>query len=494
MTITESIDAPAAGAIEGDASEPTGEPPRRRLDLGVFVGVAMALVGMGFGATRISDNSFLTHLATGREMFSDGTIGIVREDVFTWTSGGDSVIVQSWLASVLYGFVDELAGFHGLRLLTAALAAGLAALAWRLTTEQPSIVTRVAVMLPLLAIGFINWTERPLLIAFVLFAATMVVVEGDGRPRWLVLIGALWINVHGSWPLGIVYLVSRGIGRAADRHDWQRERETTLALGVGMLVGGIVNPYGPALLVFPLELLGRQDVLAHVVEWQSPEFDRLWTRAFLVMALGAMVALMRRPAWRDALPAVVFIAAALVGRRNIALASLVLLPVLARGIPAIGQLGARHTSDAIRRAVPIAASLLILLPLLALDRPHVDVGRYPEDAVTAMEDELDLAPGETRVIHQDFVGNYLGARYGGIGAAWIDDRFELHDATLVDDYITLLDGAPEWSDVLQRYEAEAILWPSDGVLVELATEVGDWQLVWNDDDWSVLCNPDRVRC
>lgn len=498
MTVTEPIDAPPPGAVGHDRPPASADSPgatrRGRVDLGWFVGFAVTLVGMGFGATRISDNSFLTHLATGRLMFADGSVGVVREDVLTWTSAGEPIVVQSWLASLVYGLVDELAGFHGLRLLTAALAALLAALAWRLTTAQPSIFSRVAVMVPLLAIGFVNWSERPLLIAFVLFAVTMVVAEGDGRPRWLTVVGAIWVNVHGSWPLGIVYLVSRGAGAAADRRDWRREAEATLALGLGMVVGGVVNPYGPALLLFPLELLGRQEVLAHVVEWQSPTFDQLWTRAFLVMVLGAIAALMRRPAWRDALPTMVFVAAALIGRRNIALAALVLVPVLARGLPAVGALTARYTSQALRRAVPIVASLLVVIPLVALDRPHVDVGRYPEDAVTAMEQDLGLVPGETRIIHQDFVGNYLGARYGAVGAAWIDDRFELHDPALVDDYLALLDGAPEWSAVLERHRAEAILWPTDRVLVELATEVGPWRTVWSDGTWSVLCHPGRVAC
>ncbi|MEZ5168697.1 MAG: hypothetical protein R2695_20280 [Acidimicrobiales bacterium] len=60
-----------------------------------------------------------------------------------------------------------------------------------------------------------------------------------------------------------------------------------------------------------------------------------------------------------------------------------------------------------------------------------------------MED-LGLTPGETRIVHQDVVGNYLDIRYGDAGAAWIDDRFELHDPSLVEDYLILLDGRPEW--------------------------------------------------
>ena len=490
MTITEAIDTPHSGEV--DTSAPAASPTvGSRLNLGVFTGLAMALIGLGFGASRISDNSFLTHLATGREML-DG--GVVRNDVFTWTSGGDSVVVQSWLASLLYGVVDEVAGFHGLRLLTAVLAAVLGAMAWRLTRGSSALLTRVAIMLPFLAVAHVNWTERPLLLAFVFFAAMMLVAEGEGRPRWLLLVGALWINVHGSWPLALVYLAARVVGGTIDRSDVRREAEAFGYLGVGMLIAGIVNPYGPKMLLFPLDLLGRQEVLSNIVEWQSPSFDSLWTRAFLVLGLGAMAALMRSGRWRDALPTMVFFAAALVGRRNIALASLVMLPTLARGLPAIGRLTAERTSDAIRLGCMATAAMLVALPLIALGGPHVDVDRDPEDAFNAMENDLGLVPGETRIIHQDFVGNYLDIRYGDAGAAWIDDRFELHDASLVADYITLLDGDPGWSDVLERYDAEAIVWPHNGVLVELASEIENWTEVWSDDDWVVLCAPGHPAC
>ncbi|MEZ5244076.1 MAG: hypothetical protein R2707_03195 [Acidimicrobiales bacterium] len=490
MTITESIDTSPGDEVDGDSSH--REPrPALRLDLGVFTGLAVTLVGLGFGASRISDNSFLTHLATGREMLDSG---VVRNDVFTWTSGGEGVVVQSWLASFVYAVIDDLAGFHGLRIFTALLAALLAAMAWHLTRASDSIVTRVAIMVPFLAVGHVNWTERPLLIAFALFAAMMLVVEGEGRPRWLLVAGAAWVNIHGSWPLALVYLASRALGGALDRDDVRTEVRTFGYLGVGMLVGGVVNPYGPSMLLFPLDLLGRQEVLSNIVEWQSPSFDSMWTRAFLVLVLGSVAALMRSGRWRDALPAIVFIAAALVGRRNIALASLVLLPVLAHGLPSIGRLTAARTSDAIRLGCAAVAVMLFVIPIAAISGPHVDVERYPENAFTAMEDELGLVPGNTRIIHQDFVGNYLDIRYGDAGATWIDDRFELHDASLVEDYLTLLDGGPEWNEVLERYDAEAIVWPREGVLTELATGIAGWSEVWSDDDWVVLCAPGHPSC
>ncbi len=455
------------------------------------LGLAVVLVGIGIGAQKLGDNSFLTHLATGRLMLEDG---IVREDVFTWTSGGESVVVQSWLASLIYGVVDEIAGFHGLRLLMAITAGVLAGLAWVLTERNSSLVMRSAVMIPTLWIGLRAWTERPLLIALVLLAVMLVVAEGRGNPRSLVVAGALWISVHGSWPLGLVVLGARWFGGRVDRAvagesvvaDWRdRDAESAIWLGVGVLLAGVANPYGPKLLFFPLDLLGRQDTLRHIAEWQASSFESTWTRAFLLLIVVAVIAA-RRAGWQRIVPALVMIVLALLSARNIPVAALVMLPLIAYGLPQPRPSDRTYTSSAVHLAATALGALVAVLPIVAVRGHHVDMKRYPIDAVTAMED-LDLSPAAVPVIHQDFVGNYLDIRYGDAGAAWIDDRFELHDAELVDGYLALLNGEPSWTDVLDRYDPTAILWPRERVLVELALGTGEWRVAWQDDDWTVLC-------
>ena len=78
-----------------------------------------------------------------------------------------------------------------------------------------------------------------------------------------------------------------------------------------------------------------------------------------------------------------------------------------------------------------------------------------------MEEELGLVPGETRIIHQDFVGNYLDIRYGDGAASWIDDRFELHDPhprrRLHSPCSTVGPGGRRSSIAM---DAQAILWPA----------------------------------
>ncbi len=454
---------------------------QHRFTVSTLLGLSSAIVGFGIGAQKIADNSFLTHLATGRRMLNEG---IIREDTFTWTSNGEPLVVQSWLASLLYGLVDEIGGFGGLRLLMATTAGVLGWLVWQLTERSASVTTRVIVIVPVLVIGLRTWNERPLLLAFVFLAVAMLVSERRSSPRWLALIGFLWINVHGSWPLGIVLLAARWFGARLDRDDRSdHDVRAAVWLGGGMLVGGIANPYGPALLWFPVELLSRRDTLRHVSEWQASGFESMWTQSFLVL-IAASFFVSRRAPLRLVVPGGLFVVAALLSARNIPVAVFVLIPLLAEGLPKLAGPADDHHSPAIRLATVVLGAMAAVLVSLTLVGPHTDVERYPVAAVDAME-ELDLSPAEHRVVHQDFVGNFLDLRFGPAGAAWIDDRFELHDAELVDDYLSLLHGRPEWRDVIERHNPAAVVWERDRVLVELLTTDG-WSAVWHDDDWVVL--------
>ncbi len=91
--------------LEARPRPPRRSPTRRWPPVTSFVlGVGFAVWGLSIGIDQISDNSFFTHLATGRLILSSG---IPHHDVYSFTAAGDPWVVQSWLASVLYGWIDS---------------------------------------------------------------------------------------------------------------------------------------------------------------------------------------------------------------------------------------------------------------------------------------------------------------------------------------------------------------------------------------------------
>jgi hypothetical protein len=470
--------------IQGDRPVEVAEASPRRFDLSLtgLCGLVVAATGFVIGLQPLRDNSFLTHLATGRLILDQG--GVPGADPYTWTVPGTDWTVQSWLASLLYALAEDLAGEVGLRLVIAAASGLLAWFVWRLTEPAVGLVARVALAVPVLVIGADGWTERPLLFGLVFLAAAHLLANGHGRAWWALPVFVLWVNTHGSFPLGLVLLVLLAVGTRLDGEPWTRELEVLRWAVVGVLVGA-VNPVGPRLLVFPLELLQRSEVLGFVKEWKSPDFAELAARIFVVLVAAAVVVLVRRPRYRAALPVVVFVAAALLGARNVVPASIVVLAATAPGLRGLGsELGERR-SPAIALGGAAVAAVMSIYAVSSLAGPHYDLVGYPTDGLAWLEDH-DLLNEETRLVSRDFVGNFLEAARGTEVPVFIDDRYDMYPDELVLDYKALVDG-PGWEDVLARWDPDVVLWDTDAALAPILAASPDWEVVWEDDRWLIAC-------
>ena len=69
------------------------------------------LLGLRLGLRPIGDNSLFTHLRTGIDLVR--TWHVPTTDPYSFTSGGEPWVVQSWFASLLYGLANEM-GHHAL--------------------------------------------------------------------------------------------------------------------------------------------------------------------------------------------------------------------------------------------------------------------------------------------------------------------------------------------------------------------------------------------
>ena len=99
--------------------------------------------GLLIGLGPLNDNSFLTHLATGRLMWT--THHIPHSDPYSFTAAGRSWVVQSWLASLCYGAADHWWGAAGVLLFVGLCAAIVAGLVWALTRPAGSLVGRLLI-------------------------------------------------------------------------------------------------------------------------------------------------------------------------------------------------------------------------------------------------------------------------------------------------------------------------------------------------------------
>lgn len=474
-------------AVEVDTGG--GATGRRVPSINTAVAVGFALVGLRIGLVPLHDNSFFTHLATGRLILDSG---IPRHDPYSFTAFGDPWVVQSWAASILYAGVEDLAGLVGIRILVAACTTALAVLVWQLCRPASGLVGRLLPAVLAVGIGTSRWTERPLLFGLVFLCILLLAAEDRVDPRWLVPVMWLWVNMHGSFPLGLVALGALALGRWLDREPAAVEVRA-LGWAVGGTVLAALNPLGPKLLVFPLAAFEKREAFSQVVEWQPPDWQT-WPERFFAIQLVLALVLCLGPGrrWRVAVPLVLFGAAALLSTRNIAQASLVLLPGMAASIGGYGAIKGDRRLPILRPLVAAFGVLAVLTAFLGLAQHDTNLVDYPVETAEWMRGEglLDL---ESRVVSRDFVGNYLEVRYGPDDVrVYFDDRVDMYPLSVVRDYTELIAPDGDYAAVLRRARATAVLWDRDSDFGRWLERSEAWRVVHRDDDWLVAVPHDRA--
>jgi hypothetical protein len=158
---------------------------------------------------------------------------------------------------------------------------------------------------------------------------------------------------------------------------------------------------------------------------------------------------------------------------------LAFLPGIAGACAGLGSIDGTERRSVLR---PAAAVLAVATPVLVVSAcmpGDVDLRGYPVAALGFAE-ENDLLRGQATVATQDYVGNLLEARYGRDAESFIDDRFELHDRQLIEDYATLQGGSPDWQAALDRHAIEVVLWERNTPLGSLLLASTDWRVVYDD--------------
>jgi hypothetical protein len=412
---------------------------------------------------------------------------IPREDIYSFTAAGTDWVVQSWLAELAYGLLDRALGPLGVRLLGAVTGALIAAFSYRLALRLSGDRLRAfGLTLGAIAASFTLWAERPLFLGILALVGLLWVVEVPdsalGR-RPLVALPVLmwlWINVHGTFALGFAYLGLHLAGRwAQGAPPWRGREGDLLRATLVTLALCLVNPFGPALLLFPVELLRRGDILKDVVEWASPNFRSVQGITFavwLAIFASCLALAPRRPGRRDVVVTVPFLLLALWAQRNIALAPLVGLPVAARLAAAT-----RARPDPVGAVNRMLAAVVVAFGLLmtaeALAQPHFDLGKYPVEAMRAVEDQGLLG---RRLLTNDSWGGYLIARWWPDQKVFLDDRYDMYPPAITNDFVRFTRLKRGWEEVLDRYGIEVVVWRRDHPVTRFLERDPGWSPVHRD--------------
>jgi hypothetical protein len=485
MTANSTLERPAP-VVEDPAAQRPSDRAQHTAALGWVFTAFFGVFGWATGLSKLADNSFFWHLRTGEYILDHG---IPHHDVFSYTAPGAKWVAQSWLAEVTYAALYRSLGGVGIRLFVGAVGAGIGVLAYRLALRLVrDRLVACGITAGALAGIYMVWSERPLLVGVLFLLVLLWVVEVPdsivGRHPIVVvpMLMWLWANTHGTFELGFAYLGLHLLGRWVDgARPWQgRERRLLLATGIS---GAVVfaNPYGTGLVLFPIRLLSRGDILAHVVEWQSPDFRQTWGIALALWLVVFMFAIARgrhRVTRRDLIVTVPMLLIALWAVRNVALAPLVCLPVVARAFARDHE----QPAGVSRRIVVAGVATLLLVGVVigaqASTEKTFDFANYPVKALSYVETRPALRA--SRLLTTDVAAGYVILRYWPDQQVFIDDRYDMYPTRVIYDYFTLLQGRPGWARVLDHYGVQTIVWKRATPLGALLDESSAWTRIHRD--------------
>jgi hypothetical protein len=322
MGVADRTSPPVPDSAGADSSPPT----RRRFSptMTGLVTVLCAAGGFGLASGSLGDNSFLWHLRTGGLILDHG---IPHTDPYSFTAAGTRWIAQSWLVELMYGALDRAFGAFAIRIAVGLAGACIAVFLYRIAFDTTrDRVRALALLFPAIACSFTVESERPLMFGLVLLAVLVFTVEVPqsflGRhPRVVIpIVMWLWVNVHGTFSLGFLYLAVYLVGHWLDGSPPLRGRERELLIGTAIAAVVIfANPYGPSLVFFPIALMGRSKVLSNVSEWQAVNLHTVTGVLYATWLFVTVVALSRRrPRRSELLVSIVFLILGWSAVRNVA--------------------------------------------------------------------------------------------------------------------------------------------------------------------------------
>ncbi len=451
----------------------------------IFAATIALLFGIVVAARGPVDSDYYWHVTAGRLVAQHGVMSV---DPFSFTWAGQPWTMHEWLGELaIYWLVTALGVAVATFVFGLLSICGPLLVGWAL--ERRGIATR-AVVLPTILVAFIfasYATVRPQVISWLFLGALLAVLltlrpEQRRRPWLLVPLFVLWANLHGLYVVGGGVLGSYVVFTLLGHTAMSPARGRMLGVLLLSFAGSMLTPAGPAGLLYPLRYVDAGDWgLAHIAEWQSPNFHDLSQLGLLVLIAAVLLNGMRATRGWLTTTTVVAVVAALLATRNAPLAALLSLPTLAFGIadrwparvrarpiPERVQVGRRVMELAVGVIVVIAGAAIIpRLPAV------VDAGNVAQHFPVAAIDELAQLEPKARVLAEYGWGGYAIYRLYDLGGrVFVDGRNDMYSEQILNDYSHLRSADPGWQQLIERYGVQAILLPPSAPLVQAADGAG----------------------
>jgi hypothetical protein len=412
-------------------------------------------------------------------------------DSYSYTARGAAVLPFEWLSELPYYLAYKWGGlpavFWLVFILCAAIVLGVYRLSYLASKDvKNSFVASVGgAILAAITIG-----ARTLLFGWLYLVILLLILAAvrEGRDKWLWLLPplfCLWINSHGSWPMGMVVFgifIASGLVEGEWGHAyatrWSAPQLRKLLTAAGTSVAALfVNPAGYHLVAYAFEaMLGAHSSVGGVTEFASIDFHTPWGNVAMILILGTLlIAIFSREAWRldEIAFSVLALYWSLTYSRFLFLAGILLPPIFAKRVKLMTAYE-RETD----RPLPNAVALAVVLALFLVSAPRHWKFRepvaYPEGAVAYMQ-----AHGiQGRLFHDYVWGGYLIWHAPEL-KVFVDGRWDPYANGVFNDYMAAISGVGSEA-VLDQYKVQYVLMPADSRLVRMLKQSPAWAVRYSD--------------
>ena len=372
-----------------------------------------------------------------------------------------------------------------MRIVVGLLAAVLTGLGWRLLAPADGLVPRLAAAALFLGVGASLWAERPLMVGLICLAFVLLALEQGLDPRWLLPMGWLWVNSHGSFPLGVVLVVVSAVGRRLEGESAAVEWRALRWFLPGVLLGAVApRVEGAGVPARAARTPGRVEQRRGVA---GPRLRHHQRTAVHPPADGDDRAPGPSTISRRHAPLVAtFAGAALLSLRNVPVASLVMLPAMAEGLAGVGSLSSHARPRVTSMVAAVAVAGLVVLTLGRFTQSDLELRKYPVAPLAYLASNgVDLR--EVRLAAPDFVGNFVDYVYGPERRTFYDDRFDMFPDDVTAAHAALVMAAPEMRDELDAFDIDLVALRRDSPSAQILGLDPDWRRLLLDDDWVLVC-------
>lgn len=463
-----------------------------------------ALSGSG-----ITDPDYYWHVGYGEWIIANGRLP--TEDFWSWTFAGHPYRLTQWLGEVFMGGANLLAGEMGTSVLAAMLVTLTMAASYRaarcyLDNRLAALTLAIACNSILVPLACRPHQFTHLGLAVLAWIVAEYQTGNRFAIRFIPFLFAAWVNLHGGYAFGLVYLGMVCGTLALDaylKHDQETLRffvaPLAIATGVGFLAT-LLNPYGWGAWQYAIEITNLKSSSTGIVdEWASVNIKTEVGMSFFMVVsvvMASMAMSKRRAPLSQVLLAIGLCAIGWSAVRLSLMVTMLLVPLIAPALRDTAFYALVFDGEARKydRPIHVLKGVAVVSLVLASSLGMAGISKTTENYMLAKMpvEEVEFIRKHNisgKLLNTPETGGYLIRQLGY--KVSIDTRLDLYGDRSLFEYLFASRGDAGWKDYVVRHDPDIILMNNKASITHLLADSGLYRPVFQGISYAVFVRHDR---